>query len=331
MTLSSRSAIALFIAVVLAVSDAASVRAGLIAYYAAEGNANDSADGHNGTALSGVTYDAGKFGQAFQLNGAYISVPDDPALTLGDFPFTISVWANVNSISAGGLGTLPNVFIGHDEQPGTHPKWVFFYDGNGKLAFHINGGDGGSVFLTPATTIAPLTAEWHNYAITRNAQIYSFYYDGTFLGLVADHSTIPDANAPMTIGQVEGLGQINGRLDDIRIYDTALSPSEIAALQSVPGDYNQNGTVDAADYAVWRKNQGTTNSLPNDAIGGTIGSAQYNQWRAHFGLSASGVGTGAITAVPETTTAILFSIGAVCMVAFWRLRTIDLSPAVTEL
>jgi hypothetical protein len=203
MTLSSRSAIGLCIAVVLAVSHAAWVHGGLIAYYAAEGNANDSADGHDGTALSGVTYGAGKFGQAFQLNGAYVSVPDDPAFTLGDFPFTISVWANFNSISAGPLGSLPNVFVG-------------------------------SVFLTPATTIAPVTAEWHNYAITRNSQIYSFYYDGTFLGLVADHSTIPDANFPMTIGQAEGLGEIDGRLDDIRIYDTALSPSEIAALQPEP-------------------------------------------------------------------------------------------------
>jgi hypothetical protein len=307
-TLSSRSAITLFIAVAIVASDAASVRAGLIAYYAAEGNANDSADGHDGTALSGVTYGAGKFGQAFQLNGAYISVPDDPALTLGDFPFTISVFANFNSISAGGLGTLPNVFIGHDEQPGTHPKWIFFYDGNGKPAFHINGGNGGSVFLTPATTIAPLTAEWHNYAITRNAQIYSFYYDGTFLGLVADHSTIPDANAPMTIGQAEGLGQINGRLDDIRIYDTALSPSEIAALQTLPGDFNTDGRVDAADYVTWRKGLGTTYTQ-----------ADYDVWRAHFGQSAPGTGSGlgvsANVAVPEPATLelLMFAAAGSCL------------------
>ena len=46
----------------------------------------------------------------------------------------------------------------------------------------------------------------------------------------------------------------------------------------IPGDYNLNGVVDAADYVVWRKNAGTTNMLPNDLIGGTIGTAQFNQW-----------------------------------------------------
>ncbi len=57
----------------------------------------------------------------------------------------------------------------------------------------------------------------------------------------------------------------------------------IAAMLS--GDYNNNGVVDAADYAVWRKNQNTTRDLPNDPIGGTIGTAQFNQWRAQFGKS----------------------------------------------
>jgi lamin tail-like protein/PEP-CTERM motif-containing protein len=51
------------------------------------------------------------------------------------------------------------------------------------------------------------------------------------------------------------------------------------------GDFDNNGTVDAGDYAVWRKRQGTTNVLPNDGTGGTIGTAQYNEWRAQYGNS----------------------------------------------
>jgi probable HAF family extracellular repeat protein len=46
----------------------------------------------------------------------------------------------------------------------------------------------------------------------------------------------------------------------------------------LPGDYNANGIVDAADYVVWRNGLGTTYTQ-ND----------YNVWRAHFGqLSGSG-------------------------------------------
>jgi hypothetical protein len=66
-----------------------------------------------------------------------------------------------------------------------------------------------------------------------------------------------------------------------------------------PGDYNNNGTVDAGDYILWRKYQGTTHVLPNDPTGGTIGTTQYATWRSHFG-QAPGSGSGLDGAqVPE--------------------------------
>jgi uncharacterized protein YkwD len=65
----------------------------------------------------------------------------------------------------------------------------------------------------------------------------------------------------------------------------------------VPGDYNDDGIVDTADYVTWRKNVGTTNVLPNDPVGGMIGSQQYANWRANFG-ETSGSGA-AQAAVPE--------------------------------
>lgn len=78
-------------------------------------------------------------------------------------------------------------------------------------------------------------------------------------------------------------------------------------VQGVTGDYNDDGTVDAADYVIYRDNVGTSNVLPNDPIGGTIGVAQYNQWRGAFGNTAgSGLGAGA---VPEPVTAIMAVLG----------------------
>jgi hypothetical protein len=75
------------------------------------------------------------------------------------------------------------------------------------------------------------------------------------------------------------------------------------------GDYNGDGVVDAADYVVWRENLGTSNPLPNDAIGGVIGQAQYDQWRANFGATLSGGGSGtaigARTNVPEPSSIFL--------------------------
>ncbi len=81
------------------------------------------------------------------------------------------------------------------------------------------------------------------------------------------------------------------------------------------GDYNDDGFVDAADYAVWRENVGQpAGSLPNDNTGAPIGDAQYNLWRSNFGNaagSASGLGTLRQTqggAVPEPSSIALVAL-----------------------
>jgi hypothetical protein len=104
---------------------------------------------------------------------------------------------------------------------------------------------------------------------------------------------------------VSDIGASLNSLDAIAIQPT------IAALV---GDYNANEVVDAADYVVYRKNEGTTNTLPNDPLGGTIGPDQYTQWRANFGkVPGSGLTAGT---VPEPTTLTLFVIA----LAFCRPR-----------
>jgi hypothetical protein len=81
---------------------------------------------------------------------------------------------------------------------------------------------------------------------------------------------------------------------------------EYAMAVGITGDYNDNGTVDAADYVVWRENLNTAKDLPNDAIGGTIGAAHYDQWRANFGKpSSSGSALSTSAAVPELPNCVL--------------------------
>jgi hypothetical protein len=79
-----------------------------------------------------------------------------------------------------------------------------------------------------------------------------------------------------------------------------------SAVAGLPGDFNDDGKVDAADYVTYRKNEGTTNPLPNDnGIGGTVGAAHYNLWTANFGEMAPGSGGGAGAAVPEPSSIVL--------------------------
>jgi hypothetical protein len=82
------------------------------------------------------------------------------------------------------------------------------------------------------------------------------------------------------------------------------------------GDFNDDGTVDAADYVTYRKNAGTTNALPNDnGIGGTVGPAHYQLWAANFGNSTPGGGS-ALSAVPEPSTLTLLA----CGLGLWMRR-----------
>jgi hypothetical protein len=83
------------------------------------------------------------------------------------------------------------------------------------------------------------------------------------------------------------------------------------------GDYNNDGLVNAADYVVWRNNEGTDNLLPNDPIGGTIGNDQYELWFENFGSIATD-GEPSLAHVPEPVTGLLLACG---LISSLRCRT----------
>ena len=67
------------------------------------------------------------------------------------------------------------------------------------------------------------------------------------------------------------------------VYSSNAVTIEVGA-SFLPGDFNNDGAVDAADYTVWRDNVGAPEgTLVNDIDGGVIGEAQYDRWVAHFG------------------------------------------------
>ncbi len=90
-----------------------------------------------------------------------------------------------------------------------------------------------------------------------------------------------------------------------------------AAAQDTPfvdalaGDFNNDGSVDAADYVVWRKNLGSQDD--------------YNLWRTNFGRPAeSGAAvnlvSNGISSVPEASSILLFLLGvALCLAPFRRI------------
>jgi hypothetical protein len=114
---------------------------------------------------------------------------------------------------------------------------------------------------------------------------------GHNLGL--DHTADGQPNLMSPSGTTE-------QLEASQISTARASKFTRAIAAQLTGDYNSNGMVDAADYAVWRKNQNTTHVLPNDPIGGMIGAAQYNQWWTRFGQSA-GSGASLTSGAPSSS------------------------------
>jgi hypothetical protein len=111
---------------------------------------------------------------------------------------------------------------------------------------------------------------------------------------------------------------ISGSFDDVELpeldapleWDTSQLYVTGVLKVIVPGDFNFDSVVDAADYVVWRKGLGTTYTP-----------ADFNVWRAHFGLSAGGGGGSAeVAGVPEPAGALLAAIGLLAGTSLYRRR-----------
>ncbi len=79
-------------------------------------------------------------------------------------------------------------------------------------------------------------------------------------------------------------------------------------LDVIPGDYNHNGSVEAADYVVWRNTLGQVGAgLAADGDGNQqIDAGDYVVWKLHFGQSIIGdSGTLANYPIPEPATWLL--------------------------
>ncbi len=171
----------------------------------------------------------GTINGALNFNGIndYIIVADRDEWTFsGDF--TISLWVKFNSFSS-----IWNSFIGQDEGPGERNKWILSYLSRDKqTVFHINGPNPyplGGYILRGNTWVAQ-TGTWYFIAMTRKGNTYTFYRQGNPDGSVVNTIQIPNAAAPLTIGWAERTEMLSGALDDIMIFNEALSEKDIAEL-----------------------------------------------------------------------------------------------------
>jgi len=181
-----------------------------------------SGNGNNGTLNSGVTWSTlGKFGNALSFNGTsgLVTIPDTASLRLTN-AMTLEAWVFPTS-HAGSWRDV--IYKGNDN---------YFLEGqssqNGAPAV---GGTFGQTFGT-----GPLVLNtWTHLAVTYDRATLRLYINGVQISSVARTASIATSTNPLQIGGDSIYGQyFQGTIDEVRVYNRALSQTEIQADMNVP-------------------------------------------------------------------------------------------------
>ncbi len=162
---------------------------------------------------------------AVRLDGAteYISVADNATIDQGNGPLSWELWVKLGALVVGS-GTGARLMIKGDGAP-----TLQIADADGSVLWYANGVDlavHSSVAINDTTT-------WHHIVGTKNGTTWKLYIDG-------DDATVTDGtpSTSSTASALEfgrhssGVQQLNGSLDEIAIYNVALTAGQVAAHYS---------------------------------------------------------------------------------------------------
>ena len=217
---------------------------GIVGWWRAENNTNDSSGfGNNAVSAPNITYQAGKVGQAFNFNGSSSSVTIGPSASLAVSNLTFEGWIYPTTSQY-----EPIIDYGGPGQGSAAHLWI---NGSGLStipgAIYANLRPNANVAITSSGGIVPANA-WSHIAFTYNlatATEYLYYNGGQVQVNVATPDIPPSIGEPVNLGWRNNAEALNGTryaglMDEISIYNRALSASEIKAIY-------QNGSAGKFD------------------------------------------------------------------------------------
>jgi hypothetical protein len=114
------------------------------------------------------------------------------------------------------------------------------------------------------------------------------------------------------------LPSLAGGLSWQLLYNAGVAALIVAPVGGIgdflPGDYDENGVVDASDYTVWRNALPTGDLTADGNFDGQVTEADYLVWKSSFGLTYGGGGAiGGLLSVPEPTSRWLMVFGVAAL------------------
>ncbi|HEY5345174.1 MAG TPA: LamG domain-containing protein [Verrucomicrobiae bacterium] len=205
---------------------------GLVALWSGEGDGNDSI-GENNMVLTGVSFMEGKVGQAFGFNGInqWASCEHNSIGNFGANDFTVMFWVKFNAL--GNEQIMVEKFI--EPLNGSPIGWTITKLSNNRFRFAETGG-----FAPVVDYGAAVIDTWIHMAVTRSNGLVACYVNGFLSGQLATMANL-DSTATLKFGHrgnpMDTPGSadnremyLNGALDEIAIYNRALSAEEIKSI-----------------------------------------------------------------------------------------------------
>ena len=216
------------------------LQSGLIGYWPFTGNANDaSGNGNNGT-VTGATLMADRFGNpnaAYNFSGSnqFITCPNINAIN-GLSSATFSVWVKINGNNSWTNCSLgcAQYLISRDADYSSTCIGINYGPINKIFGGRI-GANGNGVGVGSTGTYTMPQPNWHNIVFSIGGGFLKFYVDGVFNSSTTFNGVIPSSSSNLFFGKLPVGGYeyyLNGNLDDIAIYNRALTHTEVQELNS---------------------------------------------------------------------------------------------------
>jgi hypothetical protein len=242
--------------------------------WSAEQSANDSLDGNDGVLGTGTTFSPGVRGSAFKFDGITgdVSIPDAPNLKPSFF--TLDAWVRFDDLDSPGAAApglqyivfKQNVRSAADGNFEAYALEKLRFGGADHLAFIMSSEIVNTVTLLSTTTVS--TGQFYHVAATYDGALARLYINGTQEN-AATPGPLSYGTLPLFFGSSGDPsfdGKLKGVLDEVELYDRALSPAEVEAIY-------QSGVVNlsAANIAPTPTALYRAEGNANDSINGNAG------------------------------------------------------------